>query len=175
MVHSPSPLSSVQAEVFHRPPRGPESHSTACCSKSSHQPPRQPPLQQRVCELLCLPQSPATLLQCGDLGPRRHGTAGELAHAKLSNEGENDNYVCGKSVLWSCDFISEVLSSLITMCYTLTLLLDRLTRQSLITWWLECECRNKSGKTCGDNIEGTLSVRMKALTISTTSSWAPGR
>lgn len=64
-----------------------------------------------------------------------------------------DNYVCGKSVLWSCAFISEVLSSLITMCFTLTLLLDWLTPQSLITCRLKCEWRNKSGKTCGDNIE----------------------
>ncbi len=86
-LRSPSPLSSVRAEASHQPPRDPEPRSTACCSEWLRPPPRQPPRPQRECEPLCLPRSPATLLRCAALGPRRPGTDGERAHAKLSNQG----------------------------------------------------------------------------------------
>lgn len=86
IVCSPSLLSSVRAEVFHHAPRGPESHSTACCLVSSLQPPRQPPQQQRVYELLCRSRSPATPLRYAGPGPRHHGMREVLAHARHSTK-----------------------------------------------------------------------------------------
>lgn len=66
---SPSPLSSVPAEVSRQARLGPGPRSTVCCSGWSHPPPPPPPPPQRGCEPPCRPWWRATPPPCD--GPAR--------------------------------------------------------------------------------------------------------